>query len=247
MLENLEEYSSFETLLNEVYLEKRGKNQSYSLRAFAKKLDIDVGYLSRVMAGKRRLGRKAAKKILLALDVPLSRMPKFICEGEAGLDSRKLTKSEFKPLSRWYFFATLELLLIEPQLTREELAKRFNISIVEMRAALDVLISGGYLSEHEDGFTVELKSSEWFSSEDTTMEKRNFQRQILEKSIEGLSKFDLVDRENSSMIISMDSDLVPEVKEKIHQFIDDLKEFINTNGTKSEVYQVAISLTPLSK
>lgn len=50
-------------LLNEEYQKRKQRNENFSLRSFAKWLDISPAQLSQMMSGKRTISLKSAKKL----------------------------------------------------------------------------------------------------------------------------------------------------------------------------------------
>ncbi|MFN9069064.1 MAG: hypothetical protein ACK5V3_17710, partial [Bdellovibrionales bacterium] len=57
---------------------RRGRNSSYSLRAFARSLGVNPGALSQVMSGKRPLTAQSTKKILQSMNIDFIEKQKIL-------------------------------------------------------------------------------------------------------------------------------------------------------------------------
>jgi len=60
-------FSDFRLYLQNTLIERTSSNPSYSLRAFAKHLNIEPSALSKILNGKRRISKKMFTKISLKL------------------------------------------------------------------------------------------------------------------------------------------------------------------------------------
>jgi len=59
---------TFSAILKKIFIEKKTRNPRFSLRAYARVLNIPVASLSQIMAGKRGLSLKNAIKIMDAME-----------------------------------------------------------------------------------------------------------------------------------------------------------------------------------
>ena len=108
--------------LKKEFLIRTEKNPNYSLRAFAKALEINVGTLSALMSGRRPLTAKTAKKLCDQLDYsPVQRenILKRIPHGHQTANVKLLTLKEerleleeqcFRIISDWYHYAILQII-----------------------------------------------------------------------------------------------------------------------------------------
>ena len=62
-----QKYFDYRLELKQVFQERRGRNPRYSLRSYARDLDLGVATLSQVLSGKRHLSVKNAKKVVYKL------------------------------------------------------------------------------------------------------------------------------------------------------------------------------------
>src|SRR4051812_39521403 len=80
------------------------RNPSYSLRAFAKSLGVSHTILSLVLAGKRPLARKSARKISEKLGLDPAQQAAFLRFGDPGprFQAQQLTLDQFALIADWY-------------------------------------------------------------------------------------------------------------------------------------------------
>ena len=69
--------SSFKSLLESEYLRRLRKNPKYSIRAFARSLDMNDSTLSQILRGKRNISPKKVTDVGLKLGLSLSEINSF--------------------------------------------------------------------------------------------------------------------------------------------------------------------------
>jgi transcriptional regulator with XRE-family HTH domain len=234
--------------------EKRSqKNPQYSLRAFAKSLGVDSSYLSKVLSKKRSLNGKALYSFAEKLSFPAEL--DFITEQESSLEKKslELTKfnelsiDEFKVISDWYHYAILEAIHLDDFVPDIKwISIQLNIPYGEAYAAVHRLQRLGLLKIEESG--------KWTSKSNTTTKNkfstnafRNLQKQILEQAIVALEQTAIEERDQSSITMSIDRARLPEAKEKIKKFRREMMQFLENGKSKDEVYQLSISLFPVTQ
>ncbi len=70
--------------LKKTFLESQAKNSSFSLRSFARKIDINPGLLSHLFNGKRKITFKTAEHILLRLEISEEEKKRFLSSVESA-------------------------------------------------------------------------------------------------------------------------------------------------------------------
>ena len=239
---------AFKKYLNEEYLGRCQKNPSYSLRSYAKSLSIDPTFLSRIMKGEQSLTTKTIKRLMLEFDMSLESLLQ-ITRNEALSNIKFFSHAEFSLISKWYFFAILDLVdLPNFESSTSFVAKSLGLREFEASAAIEVLVEAGYLNISEEPWKNNLQASDWNNHDVTSTEKKNFQKQILKKAIEAVDEVEIADRYNSSLSLKFDRKLLPEVKKKILDFKEDLDTFIEESSKdKDSIFQLAIAFFPLTK
>lgn len=112
-MEKSPEISLKNILLNELSV-RRSRNTLYSMRAFARDLNLGVGSLSEVLSGKRELSKNNLMKVLQNIDIKPEQkkllLKKEIQKNQTPEDvHRLLLDDQFKLISDWYYLAILNL------------------------------------------------------------------------------------------------------------------------------------------
>lgn len=108
-----ESKSKLVVLLNHEFDLLQARNSSYSLRAFAKKLEINPSGLSLILRGKRNVSLKMAKQLLDKLGIENSKKQDILKIEEEITEHRVLNKDILYVLSEWYYDALLELIKLK--------------------------------------------------------------------------------------------------------------------------------------
>lgn len=254
------------TLKNE--LEKRcEKNPRYSLRAFAKSLDIDVSTLSRFLNNKKIPSVELAEQIAERLSLDPENHSAFVKSVSTGHQTRGLKKINEKfhapkaedqaekeltiaaatVLSGWYHTAILELTLTDNfKSDIGWIATQLGVSVIKVKLAVERMLELGLLSQ-EDGvlrktdFRLTIKDKHI-----TSGALRRRQKQWLELASVSLESDDISIRSHTSMTMAIDPKLIPEAKKMISEFNRKLCDFLE-QGEKTHVYDLGIALFPLQK
>lgn len=149
-----QEYLRFELTLRQT------RRPQYSLRAFARDLNVSPSSLCEFLAGRQGLSRmrvsQIAEKIRLseeqeqhlwdlvesrfARDRSERRAAEVRSERRASASQKRLPIERFKLVADWYHFALLEILSLENTFfTHEEMATALGLSVEELSAAIQRL------------------------------------------------------------------------------------------------------------
>ncbi|MGE3973983.1 MAG: TIGR02147 family protein [Bdellovibrionales bacterium] len=260
-------------MLNEELISRTERNSRYSVRSFARSLNLDSGALSQILSGKRIPSVKVAAKLIERLGLSpdekatflsslaeihcnrkLQRTRKFFKDISTEIKSvtgrvqyRDLSLDLFRTIADWHHYAILELTFVDGFSSNPRwIAAELGISISEANLAIARLKELGFLSD-EDG---ELKKSTppLLTSDRTltTSAHKKRQKQILAKAIEAIDEVPLEFRNHSAMTMAIDPKKIPEAKKKIQTFLDDLSVFLES-GKKTQVYEASVCLFPIQK
>lgn len=243
--------------LNSEFERRKKINPRYSLRAYAKFLSLDVSVLSRILANKT----KVTNKVLLKIAEPLSFTPEEFQMFEKEILANNKRRSadqydhllhylqieEIKIIQDWYHYVILELTCLpdfEP--SAEWISKRLSISEMEAQLALERLVKLNLLIQKENGkFAAKPGPITEFQQIFVPIALRLRQKQVLQRAIEAMDLVPFQERDQSAVTIAMDTDLIPEVKDKIKKFRRSLANFIDKKSkNKSRVYEISISMFP---
>ena len=111
------------------------KNQSYSLRSFAQSLNLSHAALSQILNAKRPLTNKMTVRLSIELGLDPNRFIANTNDKKQKLKSDErddliMDIDQFEYISKWYYFAILELIKINPSNNKRKwIAKVLGISI----------------------------------------------------------------------------------------------------------------------
>ncbi|MBF0298362.1 MAG: TIGR02147 family protein [Oligoflexia bacterium] len=242
---------SFITYLEHEFIQRRKKNNYYSLRAFARHLGIEASGLSQILRGKRHLTIKMIQRLGQKLDIDPKRMSKFHELNEKDKDNnfKELIFDQFEVLSNWYYFALLELMNVkEFRNDVKWISRRLGISVTEVNLAIKKLIKLKMISIDENGHWRDLTGGKTNlgDPELTNQTFIRFQKDILNLSINALQAVPIAKREHSGVTMAIDSSKIAEAKILIKKFKRQLGKLL-TGKNEDQVYQLQISLFPLSQ
>ncbi len=236
-------------------------NPRYSMRSFARAIEMDVGALSRVLAKKQTISLKTARKVADRLNLNPSEKEYFllsVVEDRKSESVSKVVRSEgramqpnpldheiFRVLSELHHFAILVLTTTDDfQSDPRWIAKRVGISVMEAKLAIERLTNVGLLVEEEG---VLKKSEGNLTTADksvTSPALRKHQKDVLGQAIKSLDNDPIEERSMSGVTMAIDPARIEFAKKMIQEFIHNLATFLE-DGDKKEVYQLSISLFPL--
>jgi uncharacterized protein (TIGR02147 family) len=247
-------------LLSKDFAERCGRNENYSLRSYARSLGVAPSALSEILNGRRPLSQKLRDKIGLALNLPPEEIVTFRAKPHGNFlnadssndDSsyHQLAMDSFHIISDWYHYGLLQLMRTKNfKQDPAWIAKRLDITLAQSRLTIERLIRVGIIEVSDDGVWSDVTkgTTTHLKSDFTSDELRSFQIKALEKAITSLKTVPIQYRDNTSMTLAVNKASLPFAKEEIKKFRRGLTKKLESFGKPDEVYQMAISLTPLTK
>jgi uncharacterized protein (TIGR02147 family) len=255
----------YRALLRAELAKRCEKNPNYSLRSFARTLDVDVGAMSRILAAKKALTFKATHKILDRLALPPRQRQRFIqsvieeqktkglggdevfAPANGGEPVTEIDASTFQAIANWYHYAIMEMTFLKGfQSDPRWIARELGISPTTAKLAVDRLLGlgllkmvSGRLKKGTGTFTIKDKGA-------TSAAHRAHHRQTLEMAIDAMENVPFELRNMSSMTIPIDPKKLPAARKLIEDFSVELTRFLAA-GPKTKVYQLSVNLFPLQK
>jgi plasmid maintenance system antidote protein VapI len=249
-LENTEK-KSFRQHLQEELLRRCRDNPGYSLRSFARALQINPASLSRMIRGERPISPEMKARLAIRLGLGPGELAEFATDSDpagSGVTFHTLSLDRFAVISDWYHFAILELLNLrrfEP--SYRWIAKTLHITASEARVAVERLVRVGLLRIDDEGRWLALHANNTSAGKDLYHAAyRRLQRQILEQAIRALDEVPLERRDQSSMTMAIDSSRLPAAIEKITVFRRELCSFLEQGEERDQIYQLAVALFPVT-
>jgi uncharacterized protein (TIGR02147 family) len=239
------------------------RNPRYSVRAFARALDINDGALSQILSGKRIPAYRTALRIIRSLGLTPEEEQNFLGSLAEKHRSRGLqrlnpifreiqTKPKqqqidlFRMAADWYHVAIMELVLTDEfQSDPNWVARELGISVIEAKMALERLVNHNCLVYQDGKYLRANGGDRQFAGHGRTNSAlRTFHRQVLEKAIHSLENDDPNIRDFTGWTLAIDPEKLPEAAALIESFASNLTSFL-VSGKQSKVYHLEFCLYPL--
>ena len=243
--------TNFRNVLQEEFLKRTKKNRRFSIRAFAGQLEVEPSSLAQILSGKRKLTDKMCDRLGLKLGMSPAKL-RNAKRSSTKKDSFKsfnhLEEDTFKVISDWHYYAILELIATDDfKASPLWISRRLGLSFAETLDAVDRLKRLDYLEITSEGKWIDrLGDTNNLGNVFQRPAFTEHQRQVLTKGIEALERTSYDDRVQSSMTVTVSKEKVTEAKAMILSFIEDLNDFLRSGDTKDEVYNISVSLYPLT-
>lgn len=221
---------------------------SYSVRKFARDLDISPAQLSQLISEKRNISDKILQKISKSLELSSSESKQLrnISGREPTSTKNELREDHFKLISDWYHFAILSLSEIKgSKADSRYVSKKFGISLEEANEAIFRLRRLGLIKIHNDDTFEQVQKDLHIESKTKNESIQKYHTQNLRLSEYKLKTIEPERREFSSMTMAIDPSKLARARTLINQFKEDMTDLLEA-GNKKEVYQLSIQLFPLS-
>lgn len=240
---------------------RKGKNKSYSLRAYARDLGIHPASLSAVLRKKRKLPLALCLQFCEKMKLTGAERKAFIESAQhslawgmaSHLDSvnRKQTIQDdaihFKMIAEWEYYALLTFLdtsRFDGQL--ESIAQSFGWTLTKTTSLVHHLMQLQLLKLH-GGKLVRSNSNELKTSEDIVSQALQLAHlQELDLAKDRLPSVPVDLRDYSSNCMAINRTKIPQAKQLIREFRRNMEKLLET-GSRNDVYLLGIQLFPLSQ
>lgn len=241
-----------EIILAELNQRKRS-NGSYSLRAFARDLQVSPGFLSSLISGQKKPTLDRAKKLIRRMALSQRDSDLFLSSLSGigyfpSLDEQKqlISDDEFKLISEWYHLAILSLLKVKDSKSSPEwFAKRLGVNALIVKEAL-MRLKRLNLITSENGKLKQPGKGIRTSTDIPSEAIRHYHRQNLDIAKLKITNTDISLRDFTSITFAGDLTKIKKAKELIKTFRAKISELMETENA-SEVYTLAIQLFPVTE
>jgi uncharacterized protein (TIGR02147 family) len=259
----------YRDILKEELQSRMARNAAYSLRAFARDLELSPASLSLVMNGKQGLSRIAAERIVDRIGFHFEEKEYFcnLVDREHARSKKAKNRAKkqleeldhqdtvlnletFRAMSDWYYFAILELTSLDKFKkspgTSQWIANQLGLSVGVVDAAIERMKKIGFL-EVVNG---KLQQSVGFLATPSGIPSaalRNYHQQILVKATQAVSEQSVEERDLSAIVLTMSKSDMDWAREEIKKFRRSLMERLEQNPKRDEVYCLAVQLFSLEK
>lgn len=242
-------------LLREELRQRQTRNPNFSLRAFARWLQLSPAHLSQVMSGKRPVTLRMAEKIVSRLGLsPVERLhflkstlPGWV-EDDAHLPTgpdRVLPEDRFRLIADWYHFAILSLCKLPgAQSDPRWIARRLGISQSQASEATARLERMGLL-QLKPNFK-QIGDPLRVTSEVPSEAIRKFHKQTLALATEKIDTVEAGRRDLNAITMSINASKLPLARKLIDECLSKVSAVLET-GTATDVYTLSMQLFPLTQ
>jgi uncharacterized protein (TIGR02147 family) len=269
---NFFESLNYRDLLKEILEHKRKENSFFSYRSVSKKAGIaSTGFLSLVLAGKRNISNDLALRLCEVLkfnkretsyfsalvsynqtDIPEDKK-KFFEEliSLRPSNARSIQSDQQEYFNKWYYAAIRELISIAEvsDNNHKHIAAILTpqISVPEVREAIELLIRLGFVYRNEDGFYK--RSDALLTAAGSSIDPsaiRKYQADTIDLARNALYSLEKELRDISTVTLSTNEDGMAKIKAKIEQCRSDIMAIAKQSTNSDRIIQVNMQLFPLS-
>lgn len=239
---------------------KQRENPQYSLRAFARDLEIHPGTLAKVINGERPLPLKNSQTIMNKLKLgPADRtlFMESLLRRKTNIDNIKIDpldtryivdESNYKVLAEWEHFIVTDLFdLPDFEATVKDIAARLEITQLRAEVVTENLITSGLLTKDEKGKLYRVHSSVKTTEDIKSQALKEAHMETLKIGMKKLEEIEVELRDFSSSAMAIDVDQLLEAKTIIREFRQKMAALLRDGRNKTDVYQLAIQFYPLTK
>lgn len=246
------------TKLKEVLSLKQRENPSYSLRAFARDLDIHPSTMSQIIKGNRSLPFKDSAHVVNKLKLnPKDRtlFMESLMRGKTKIDAIKiaalderfmLDESYYKIIAEWEHYAVLDLFDLTDFIPSVEgITEKLDVTKNRAEVVLNNLLTCGLIKE-EDGRLIKVHEDIRTTEDIANRALKESHIETMKMGIQKLEEIEVELRDFSSTTVGVDLEKLPEAKTIIREFRQKMSALLR-DGRKTEVFQLAIQFYPLTK
>jgi uncharacterized protein (TIGR02147 family) len=263
---NTNRTADYRSLLRDELAKRCNKIPRYSLRSFARDLEISPSRLSHVLNGRYGLSPQAAKEICEKIKWTSSESEFFCALVEStharSTEQKKRAKQKvqkslwsyrpleadtFKTVSEWYTLPILELVALKDFSENPNwIAKKLGITEHEAKSSVSRLLRLGLLSQGKD---LKYKAEAVMVNREEVPARavQDCHAQLLDQAKIALYEQSVTERHFSHLSIAIDPEDLPLMKEMIHEFRVKVDKTFSNRPERSRVYGLNVQLFEFTK
>ena len=265
-------YSDYRAFLRDWYQQAKKGGGSFSYRAFSKRAGFHTSnFLMLVMQGKRNLTEESLKKFVIGLKLNKQEAEFFrnlVFFNQAGthedknfyyqrlLQSRKFSqlqpieRQQYEYYSAWYHPVVRELVVSkELDGSPEWIAQRLSPPVTPAHVAKSIeLLEGlGFIRKNGDRRWHQSSALVSTGPELTSLVVHNYHKILLDLSKDVMDKLSMKHRDVSALTLGVKKERLPELREKIRAFRQEILKAVSDDNEPEEVVQLNIQFYPVTK
>lgn len=247
---------TYRDILSSELLSRKQSNPRFSLRAFAKQLDLSASHLSSLIIGKRNLTTQQAHKLLNKLELSpadkslfLSSAFPHLIETPTSQEHRTqlIAEDKFTFLAEWYHFAILSLGDIAAnKATPAWVSERLGITELQARDALNRLQRLDLISVKTDGSFKQTGHPLTTTDDIPSGAIKAYHRSIIDVAKSKLDTIPVDEREYGAVTMAINPAKLEKAKKMIREFQNQFCEELEV-GKKKSVYTLSMQFFPLTE
>lgn len=254
-MESILNHSSIQQWLLTEFARRQEKNAGYSLRSFSKHMGVSPAMLSLLIRNKKKLTSQTAQAIAKKCDFSSGEMEHLFknISRSSNLNNsfpqRELEIDSFELIANWYYFAILALERFKHNsLSAKWIAQKLDIPVNTAQKAVTRLTRLGIIAKNKRGDGFHQATPSLVAQQNVPSAAiRKFHRAILDKAQDSLAGTPVDMREFSATIMPINTKYLPEIKNSIRRFRDEMAAYSESIDNCDEVYSLSIQLFPLTK
>lgn len=223
-------------ILHSEFSKRKAKNQAYSVRAFARDLQVGTTSLADFFQRKRQLSVRSVMAISRKIALPDNLLEKVSVKGKARSKSRDILNEEkMRMLSEWYYLALLNLAKIKNVSSDvDHLAARLGIDKDKIARAVSDLEKLNMVST-SDNLLVRTSQPIGTSQDVPSQAIRNLHKSFLAKASQSLDGQHVGEREFGIEVMAINPKKMAMAKVLLQEFLDNLSSCME-RGERQKVY-----------
>lgn len=269
----IETYDDYRFYMRDFYEYKKSQSPGFSYRLFAQRAGVkSPNYLQLVIQGKRNLSEAMGYQVAQAMSLEGAMKEYFVSlvhlanargpEEEVSAQkrclrnlrliiSKEVPKSQRQVVSQWQHMAIRELLFLSDfQFSGEWVSKKMRglISAKQAQESLELLVKSGFIEQQKnEGWKARdpvIDTGPDGFSEVSVLGNHAGALKIWAK---GLEKFPKEQRELGLLNIPINTSKVPELKNRLREFQDEIIGWLQDEEDPNQIVQVGTYMIPLTE
>ncbi len=263
------DYLDYHEFLRDFYTEKKQENSFFSYRYMGLKLELDAGFIAKVLQGKMDFALKSIPKVAAFCKLNKKEADYFdsmVKFGRAknekdvklyfekmlsqrGVDSCRIEEKQYQFYTKWYHTAIRSLLgYYRFSGDYPALAKKLSpaITVKEAKGAIALLTDLGFIAVDKEG--VYRLTDKMITTGDAWRSAaiHTFQQETLTLAREALDRHPKEVRDISTITVAVSHEDLMEIRARAKEFRQSILQMKTGNEVPDVVYQINIQVIPLT-